>query len=171
MQVFSISDFMLTKLVSAEEKNFPAIVMLAKKIWQEHYIPIIGAAQVDYMLKEMYSLPALLQQKREGQQFFLIYMDENPEGYLSVSGKSGDFFLHKYYLNSNQQGKGIGKKIFSELINLFPEIKTIRLQVNRMNYKSVNFYFRLGFVIETAKDFDIGKGYLMEDYVMVLKRD
>jgi len=45
----------------------------------------------------------------------------------------------------------------------------LRLQVNRQNYKAVNFYFKMGFIIESVGDFDIGGGYFMNDFVMVRK--
>jgi ribosomal protein S18 acetylase RimI-like enzyme len=47
--------------------------------------------------------------------------------------------------------------------------KTIRLTVNRQNFKSINFYFKLGFKIEKVADFDIGNGYFMNDFVMLWK--
>ena len=47
--------------------------------------------------------------------------------------------------------------------------QTLRLTVNRQNYKSINFYFKNGFVIEKTADFDIGSGYFMNDFVMVYR--
>jgi ribosomal protein S18 acetylase RimI-like enzyme len=43
--------------------------------------------------------------------------------------------------------------------------KTIELQVNRHN-KAKDFYTKIGFTIKEEKDFDIGNGYFMNDYVM-----
>ncbi|HET6992154.1 MAG TPA: GNAT family N-acetyltransferase [Bacteroidia bacterium] len=159
---------MQVSLRRATFSDLPLIADLADRIWRVHYTPIIGAEQVDYMLEKMYDVKHLTKQMEEGQKFFLVYADKKPLGYLSISSRNEkDYFLHKFYLEIDQQGKGIGKKAFSQLLSEFPAIETIRLQVNRMNYKTVNFYFRLGFVIEEAKDFDIGSGYFMEDYVMV----
>jgi ribosomal protein S18 acetylase RimI-like enzyme len=45
--------------------------------------------------------------------------------------------------------------------------QSIRLTVNRENYKAINFYFKLGFKIEKVADFDIGQGYVMNDFVML----
>jgi len=45
--------------------------------------------------------------------------------------------------------------------------RPIRLQVNRKNYKAINFYFKNGFTIESVGDFDIGGGYYMNDFVMI----
>ncbi len=152
----------------ATSQDSPLITRLADRIWRVHYTPIIGTAQVDYMLNTLYSESSLQRQMEEGQQYFLAEADGKTLGYISVSEKPGnELFLHKFYLETDRQGKGFGKKIFGELLERFSHVKTIRLQVNRMNYKSVNFYFRLGFVIEDAKDFDIGNGFFMEDYVMV----
>ena len=47
---------------------------------------------------------------------------------------------------------------------------TVRLTVNRQNFKSVNFYFKNGFTIERVADFDIGNGYVMNDFVMMWKK-
>jgi predicted lactoylglutathione lyase len=45
------------------------------------------------------------------------------------------------------------------------EQNTISLQVNRFN-KAKDFYTKIGFTIKEEKDFDIGNGYFMNDYVM-----
>jgi GNAT superfamily N-acetyltransferase len=161
---------MSTSLRQATPADIKQIAALAEKIWRAHYTPIIGTEQVDYMLKKMYSAESLLEQQQNGQQFFLAENNNEIIGYLSISANGNDLFLHKFYLDMHEQGKGLGKKFFAALLSKFPEMKTMRLQVNRMNYKTINFYFRLGFVIEEAKDFDIGNGFFMEDFVMLLKK-
>jgi ribosomal protein S18 acetylase RimI-like enzyme len=45
-------------------------------------------------------------------------------------------------------------------------LRSITLTVNRQNYKAINFYFKNGFTIDHIANFDIGKGYVMEDFVM-----
>ena len=159
---------MSTSLRKASSSDILQIATLAEKIWLAHYTPIIGSDQVAYMLKKMYSAESLLEQQKSGQQFFFAQIDDKVIGYISVSANENNLFLHKFYLDSAEQGKGYGKLFFAELVSNFPGMKTMRLQVNRMNYKTINFYFRLGFIIEEAKDFDIGDGFFMEDYVMVM---
>jgi predicted lactoylglutathione lyase len=41
----------------------------------------------------------------------------------------------------------------------------ISLNVNKFN-KAVSFYKKIGFVVASEEDLDIGNGYLMEDYKM-----
>ena len=48
------------------------------------------------------------------------------------------------------------------------EFETINLNVNRFN-KAVDFYKNKGFQIVKEETIDIGKGYLMEDFVMELE--
>ncbi len=159
---------METAIRLANSSDVDCIASLAEKIWRAHYTPIIGSKQVDYMLNKMYSKDSLIQQQEEGQVFYLACLNGQEIGFVSVSStNTKDFFIHKFYLEIEQQRRGYGKKYFAKLIALYPELTTIRLQVNRLNYKTINFYFRLGFVIEEAKDFDIGAGFLMEDFVML----
>ncbi len=154
-------------LLAAAAKDIKMISVMAERIWRAHYVLIIGNEQVDYMLEKMYSANSLAEQMADGQQFFIASVANQPIGYLSISKKNeSEFFMHKFYMEMKEQGKGYGKKIFAELLLRFPELKTMKLQVNRMNYKTINFYFRLGFVIEEAKKFDIGNGYFMDDFVM-----
>lgn len=155
----------------AVDSDIPAIAQLADRIWKIHYTPIIGEKQVAYMLDKMYSAKSLHEQMQKGDLFFLATMNDVPFGYISLSKKEkGDYFLNKFYIEVNEQGKGYGKQIFADILERFPDLEQLRLQVNRMNYKTINFYFGLGFTIEYAKDFDIGDGYRMDDYVMVWKR-
>lgn len=159
------------RLTPAAEHDAPHIAALAAHIWQQHYPAIIGQKQVDYMLTLLYSEQALLKQMQEGQLFYFIYLGEIKAGYISVSRKNeGSYFLHKFYIDPALQARGLGKAVFAATTALFADLEQWTLTVNRKNYKSINFYFRLGFIIQEVADFDIGSGYFMEDFVMVWKR-
>jgi ribosomal protein S18 acetylase RimI-like enzyme len=79
------------------------------------------------------------------------------------------WFLNKLYVMPDLQRSGVGRALLDFAINEF-DIKTLRLQVNRQNYKAINFYFKYGFIIEKVADFDIGDGYQMNDFIMVWGR-
>ena len=76
------------------------------------------------------------------------------------------FFIQKFYLDQTLAGKGSGTEAHNELVKLL-QPSLMRLTVNRQNFKSINFYFKNGFKIESVADFDIGNGYVMDDFVMV----
>lgn len=160
----------MLELIKAEGERLETIAELAKKIWNLHYPPIIGQAQVDYMLERFYNHDSLIKQQLEGQDFYLIAEGQKQLGFISISRKSmGNYFIHKFYIDTNEQGKGIGEEIFEkikELIENNQVLTTIQLTVNRQNFKAINFYFKLGFKIKQIADFDIENGYQMNDFVM-----
>jgi ribosomal protein S18 acetylase RimI-like enzyme len=141
------------------------IQSMAQVIWNHHYPEIIGQDQVDYMLNRMYDLESLKQQLEQGHVFF------NAEnlGFISVQPMEDGWFLNKLYVMPNLQRSGVGRALLDFVIIEF-DIKTLRLQVNRQNYKAINFYFKYGFIIEKVADFDIGDGYQMNDFIMVWGR-
>lgn len=150
-------------------EDYTLIQSLAKDIWQDHYVPMIGQMQVDYMLARFYSSSALAQQASEGQDFWLIMHEDKAQGYVGISPKGEDeYFWNKFYIASALQGKGIGEQVFRLVLAQYPDWKTFRLQVNINNYKTINFYFKMGFKIENRFILDIGDGYVMDDFLMVL---
>lgn len=162
----------MLSLVPATQNDFNQIEALAKDIWPKHYTPIIGAGQVNYMLNKLYSSSALKKQTEEGQVFHLVVNDNDPVGFISVSHKSvADYFLHKFYLLQEKQNKGLGSVVFKKIFEELYSPESIRLTVNRQNFKAINFYFKLGFRIEKVEDFDIGNGYFMNDFVMLWKKN
>ena len=154
---------------SASEKDIATIIRLAHKIWHEHYPAIITVEQIDYMLDTRYSAAAIAQQMQGSERYFLASLNEQPVGYASIEWKGQYYYLHKFYLDVAKHGTGIGEAFFNFLLQHTDTSKTIKLQVNRQNYKAINFYFKMGFVIEQVGDFHIGKEYYMNDFVMIRK--
>lgn len=161
------------KLVLASAADFTLIAELAKEIWHKHYVPIIRTEQVEYMLAKIYNKESLLEQtENKGHRFYLIEEEGTKKqiGFISISSEDGkNYWIHKFYILNNEQAKGIGTKVFQEILKVMNKPESIVLTVNRQNYKSINFYFKLGFVIKEVADFDIGNNYFMNDFVMLWK--
>lgn len=159
------------QLQKAKSEDIPLIISLAHKIWKAYYPAIITNEQIDYMLDKFYSTISLNKQMNDGQDFYLINSNSISVGYLSVAQQNqGDYFLNKFYIDLDEHRKNIGESSFLLLLDLLPDLNTIRLTVNRSNFKSINFYFKLGFIIEEVKDFDIGNNYFMNDFIMIYKK-
>ncbi len=160
----------MIELIKANIQDIPIIYSLALKIWNHHYVPIVGQEQVDYMLAKIYSTEGITEQMIiKKHQFYLLVLAEKPVGFISVSGEE-NMFIHKFYIDQDIQGRGYGAKVFSQLCSLYPSVQSFTLTVNRSNYKSINFYFKLGFKIDHVDDFDIGHGYYMNDFIMKWER-
>ncbi len=162
------------ELIEAKDEELYELAELAKVIWHDHYTSIIGKEQIEYMLDKFYSKTALIQQKKEGQQFSFVLQKGNKIGFIATSFKSEcECFIHKFYLKTDHQSKSIGSLVMNKIKQTFRtsncETFIFRLTVNRQNYKAINFYFKNGFKIESVADFDIGNGYLMNDFIMVSK--
>jgi GNAT superfamily N-acetyltransferase len=153
----------------ATEADIPVIYQLADKIWHEHYPDVITVEQIDFMLRTRYAPNVMQQQIQNGERFFIAYEGATPVAYASVELKGDSYFLHKFYVDVSLHRNGAGSQFFNYLRTQINAGIPIRLQVNRQNYKAVNFYFKKGFVIETVGDFDIGGGYYMNDFIMLRK--
>jgi GNAT superfamily N-acetyltransferase len=120
------------------------------------------------MLEMMYSKSSLEKQMKEGSQFIIVYDNDGPVGFAAYFLKEKSIYkLDKIYILPSQQGKGTGKFLLEHIIEEIKSknAKALQLQVNRYN-KARNFYEKLGFTVIDEKDFDIGNGYFMNDYVM-----
>ena len=123
------------------------------------------------MLGRFYSSDSLSTQMMDDQDFYFIQTDGEHLGFISFSEiNPGEYFLNKFYIDTELHGKGMGTRAFHLLLANYPNAEIVKLQVNRFNVKPINFYFKLGFTIEKAADFDIGDGYFMNDFVMIWKR-
>lgn len=148
-------------------EDAPIIFDLATNIWNAHYPSIISLDQISYMLHTRYTVDVIRKSMLEGERFFLLFVGDVCKAYASVENRESDTYLHKFYVLVDHHRSGIGQELFSYILKCVDIDKPIRLQVNRKNFKAINFYFKQGFVIEEVQDFDIGNGFTMEDFVMV----
>lgn len=150
-------------------QNYQHIEILADTIWREHYIPIVGKPQIDYMLDKFQSAKAIEKQVENGFEYFLIHYDRIPVGYISIKQEKESLFLSKIYVLSTYRGKKIGKTAmqFVEEKAKTYNLKSIRLTVNINNANSIKAYEKLGFKNSGPLVTDIGHGFVMDDYEMV----
>jgi RimJ/RimL family protein N-acetyltransferase len=161
------------QLSKASVEDISTIAKLAHTVWHQHYPAIIGIDQINYMLDLMYSDESLSEQMtKKGHDFYFIHKDGKTIGFIAVSkieNTGRGYFIHKFYLDQTLAGKGTGTLAHEALTKLL-NADQLKLTVNRQNYKSINFYFKNGFKIESVADFDIGNGYVMNDFVMSWKK-
>lgn len=142
---------------------------MAARIWTEHYTPIIGAAQVAYMVEQFQSVPAVTRQlEREGYEYFLMDSGGQTAGYLGIQPADGKLFLSKLYLDAPFRGKKLARRALEYLVNICKRrgLSVIWLTVNRHNDGSIAAYHALGFQTVRTQAADIGNGYVMDDYIM-----
>ncbi|MFT6733772.1 MAG: GNAT superfamily N-acetyltransferase [Polaribacter sp.] len=160
------------------------LVKLAFKIWHEHYDSIIGSDQVNYMLEKFQNENAIVQQQLEGYQYYSAFENTNTYnsdklhksnenigqlmGYFSIKEEANNnLFISKFYLSNQARGKGYGRKMleFIELKARKLNKTSLDLTVNKFN-NAYEIYLKLGFEKVGSAQFDIGGGYIMDDYLL-----
>lgn len=142
---------------------------LASSIWNEHFPPIIGQEQVDYMVCRFQSESAISKQIRnEGYQYYFIPCDGKNVGYFAIRPDPDALFLSKIYILHDYRGRGLARVSFEFIEDqcLLLKLPRIRLTVNRGNARTVDIYRKIGFSIVRTQVVDIGGGFVMDDYVM-----
>ncbi|WP_158962759.1 GNAT family N-acetyltransferase [Myroides fluvii] len=149
-------------------ENMHLIRPLAEKIWQKTYGPLLDPAQIEYMLPMMYSQERITNEIKEGYIWELFVVEDKVLGYLDYKVMEDHrVFLSKIYLDTDQQQKGLGKLMLTHVLDFARQnkAKAVYLTVNKYNAKAIEFYERNGFQCIESKTFDIGNGYVMDDYI------
>ncbi|WP_036379444.1 GNAT family N-acetyltransferase [Muricauda sp. MAR_2010_75] len=153
--------------------NIGVVADLAKIIWTEHYTPIIGLEQVNYMLDKFQSENAIQEQLEKGIAYYLLQFKDEFVGYFSYSINEDALFLSKLYVLKSARGNGVAKVGLSFMQSQAKELNLakIRLTVNKYNSDSIAAYEKMGFLNVDSIVQDIGGGYVMDDYVLERKLD
>lgn len=158
------------ELDGADHEALEDMSELASTIVKEHFDPIIGPAQNDYMIARFQSESSIAMQLSQGYRYFFV-MDEGGSclGFLAFVAHPDSLYLSKFYLKRNQRGKGYAHQMMEFVIQAARArgFRSITLNVNRGN--DARFaYEAMGFRIIRMESIDIGGGFFMDDYVYEL---
>lgn len=159
------------QLIRLKSEDIPIVQQLAREIWEEHYLSIIGQNQIDYMLDLFYSKERIQKEIAQGVYWEILYFKEEPIGYLVCEVDEFTLNLSKLYLKQKERGKGLGRFLVERAVEIARSNNTkfIRLNVNKNNSNSIAFYKNTGFKKVGEGTFDIGNGYVMDDFIYEFK--
>jgi len=155
----------------ATDEDLPLIRNVAAIAFPAAYRKILTPAQIDYMMEWMYSLPSLYKQvTEENHIYYIAFREAKAVGYVSIQQENEALFhLQKIYILPEAQGYGLGRQLFTYVLQRIREIHpapcSLELNVNRRN-PAIGFYEKMGLSRLREGDFDIGGGYFMNDYIM-----
>ncbi|QOZ84796.1 MULTISPECIES: GNAT family N-acetyltransferase [Chromobacterium] len=158
----------LEPLTSAD---FPVLATLAGEIWHQHFISMISREQIEYMLASRY-VPEKLSAYLDAPDrwFCLLKLDGRAVGYCSyaLTATPGEMKLEQLYLLAEMRGRGLGAYMLDAVERAARQrgCHTLVLTVNKHNAGSIAVYQRRGFLVREEAVFDIGNGFVMDDYVM-----
>lgn len=149
------------------ENDIKTIADLADIIWHEHFTPIIGTEQVEYMLKKFQSFEAISEAvKKNGYIYYMAYDNGEFCGYIGIHPENGEVLLSKIYVEKSRRGKKISRLMIDTVKHDFARSKKLWLTVNKYNSGSIAAYKKMGFEITREQVADIGNGFVMDDYIM-----
>lgn len=151
------------------EQEINEVAAFAKEIWHEHYDPIIGKDQVDYMTEKFQSPKAMQKQiQNDGYLYKSIVNRTGLAGYFAYRTDKESLFLSKIYIARKYRGRDYSRKVigYLEQCCINQKLDKIWLTVNRNNTSSIIAYEKLGFTKVRTQVADIGSGYVMDDYIM-----
>jgi ribosomal protein S18 acetylase RimI-like enzyme len=159
---------------TAGEADIPLIQDLSSRIWREHYPGIITHDQIDYMLGTMYAANTIRDDVlNKGYRYVLVMRENEAVGYIAYRFEDPDraVMISKLYLLPSLHGKGIGRQMLQHVKDnaVHRGAKRIYLFVNKNNSKAIAAYERFGFKKAEAVVTDIGGGFVMDDFRMVLE--
>lgn len=160
------------QLTPVTEHEFPVVRALAEIIWRQHYSWIISGEEIDYMLACRFSDDALRDQLQAPEKWLeLLRVSGTPVGYCGYSLSPDDpeaLKLGQLYVLESHRDKGFGRFMLAYVENRAGELgrEMLTLQVNKRNTGAIGFYRAAGFEVVQEAVFDIGAGFVMDDYVM-----
>jgi ribosomal protein S18 acetylase RimI-like enzyme len=160
------------RLDAITEADFETVARLAETIWRLHYAKIISMAQIDYMLEGRYTPDKLRQYINASDRWLdLLRLAGKPIGYCSYARMStpNEMKLEQFYLLREHRRKGLGGFMLRHVETQARRhgLSVLVLQVNKQNPDSIAIYLKAGFTVREETVFDIGNGFVMDDYVMV----
>ncbi len=165
----SPADVELTALSAAD---FPLLRDLATRIWRQAYTGMVPDEQIEYMLGKRHSDEALAELIAAPDRWLeILRVGGEPVGYCGselIAAEPDTLKLGQLYLLEARRGRGLGRHMLAhvEARARALGLGTILLQVNKANVAAQGFYRAAGFTVREAAVFDIGGGWVMDDYLL-----
>ena len=152
-----------------------ALAVLAREIWLAHYPSIISTEQIEYMLAQRYRPEVIRAELASGEVHWdTLWFDGAMAGFSSYfrTGNPGEMKLDKVYVHPACQRRGFGGRLLARAAEVARGSGCSRLvlTVNKRNAAAIAAYRKHGFAVVDSVVKDIGGGFVMDDYVMNLKR-
>lgn len=157
----------LRKITADKYEDIKKLSSLATSIVREHYDPILGKAQNDYMIEKFQSEKGIIEQINNDCQYYVAFDELGDVGFMAFYKRDDYIYLSKLYLKKEKRGNGIAKEMLSFIVAEAKKLGlcAIELNVNKENFETIKIYEHMGFERIRAEKNDIGSGYFMDDYV------
>ena len=157
------------RLMPGDGAGIAEMSAMASAIVREHFDPIIGKAQNDYMLNMFQTPEAIQHQLDQGCRYYFVRKEGRNLGFLAFYPRESAMYLSKFYLYREERGKGYARPMMDFVVRHARQagLPAVELNVNRNN-SAVNVYRSLGLYVVREEKNEIGSGFFMDDFVFRL---
>ena len=157
------------RIAPLAEGDIAAVIDLAGVIWRHHYPGIVSMEQIDYMLAQRYT-PAIIRAQMQGGNAWWdkAVLDGRIMGFAQYEEGGRSMKLDKLYVHQDFQRQGHGGRMLAHVEDEARRrgFGAVRLNVSRHNLTSIAAYRKNAYVLVDSVVTDIGRGFVMDDYVM-----
>jgi ribosomal protein S18 acetylase RimI-like enzyme len=145
---------------------------LAHIVWLDHYPPIIGIAQTEYMLRQRYAPEVIREELASGTIWWDVLREDGVMQAFAASFRAdspGALKIDKLYVHPARQRQGLGGRLLDHVCERARTLgcDKVLLAVNKRNHNAIAAYRKHGLDIAESVVKDIGGGFVMDDYIMV----
>ena len=163
----------IRKITDPHDDALDMLSETAATIWRQHFASLLSGEQIEYMLEKFQSKDAMTRQlAAEGYVYYLALSDGNPAGYTGIVPRPAEhtLFLSKLYIRQEYRRRGLSKQLIRRFLADYsdPVYQKICLTCNKYNKGSLDAYARMGFAVTGETVAPIGRGMVMDDYLLEL---
>ena len=133
---------------TASDRDLAAIRTLLVETWHATYDVIYGAERVAAITDDWHSIASLKARLIRPNSEFLVADDGKRLGGMAFAAATANpkiVRLNQLYVHPACQRQGIGQSLLDEVEASFPEMDTLRLEVEEANAAAIAFYRTNGF--------------------------
>ena len=158
--------------IAENEDDFATIKRLSEEIMHEAFDASSPEGQVDYMINLFLSPKAIKKNISEKEYTYkIIYLNGEAAGFFAYcpakffhASYTEGTFVSKIYIKKFARGKRLTSKLFASIS------RPVYLSVKKDNLNAINMYKHYGFKILNSVKQDIGGGFFMDDFIMILNK-
>ncbi len=132
---------------SAGHEDLEVVRELLKRTWHSTYDAVYGVDKVNAITDRWHSIDALRRRLNKPYSEFVIADDGEDILGMAYASLDNDRIakLHQLYVNPQAQGRGAGTALLIEMESAFPAATKMRLEVEEVNARAIEFYKRNGY--------------------------
>ena len=119
-----------TELFKNDAAGISEMSAMATAIVREHFDPLIGKAQNDYMIALFQTEEAITKQLEHGYRYFFVRGGGRNVGFTAFYPRDGAMYISKFYLYKEERSKGYSRDMLEFVKDEAKKLGLCRIELN-----------------------------------------